>query len=134
MIGALVFLGCPWRGYLRLSGGDWNAIYGLLGLFLGIGIGTFFLTRGFSLGRARVTSAAAGWIMPVFVVALLAALIAAPLFGRDTGRESRRPDLLLRRGAWFATRAAFAGVGRGTADRLPRPAFALLHGGPRSVT
>lgn len=26
MIGALVFLGCPWRAYLRLAGGDWNAI------------------------------------------------------------------------------------------------------------
>lgn len=83
MIGALVFLGCPWRGYLRLSGGDWNAIYGLLGLFLGIGIGTFFLTRGFSLGRSHPTSSAAGWIMPVFMIVLLAALIIAPQFGRD---------------------------------------------------
>ena len=26
MIGALVFLGCPWRAALRLAGGDWNAI------------------------------------------------------------------------------------------------------------
>ena len=26
MIGALVFLGCPWRALLRLSGGDGNAI------------------------------------------------------------------------------------------------------------
>ncbi|MCJ7604766.1 MAG: YeeE/YedE family protein, partial [Dehalococcoidales bacterium] len=25
MFGALVFLGCPWRAYLRLAGGDWNA-------------------------------------------------------------------------------------------------------------
>ena len=24
--GALVFLGCPWRAYLRLAGGDWNAM------------------------------------------------------------------------------------------------------------
>jgi hypothetical protein len=28
VIGALVFLGCPWRAYLRLGGGDWNAIFG----------------------------------------------------------------------------------------------------------
>ena len=27
MLGALVFLGCPWRAYLRVSGGDWNALY-----------------------------------------------------------------------------------------------------------
>jgi YedE family putative selenium metabolism protein len=34
MIGALVFLGCPWRAVLRLAGGDGNAILGLLGLDL----------------------------------------------------------------------------------------------------
>src|SRR4030042_5037665 len=32
MIGALVFLGCPWRAILRLAGGGGNAILGLLGL------------------------------------------------------------------------------------------------------
>ncbi len=32
MIGALVFLGCPWRALLRLAGGDGNAILGLLGI------------------------------------------------------------------------------------------------------
>jgi hypothetical protein len=32
MIGALVFLGCPWRAMLRLAGGDGNAIFGVLGL------------------------------------------------------------------------------------------------------
>ncbi|MEA2038782.1 MAG: YedE family putative selenium transporter, partial [Thermodesulfobacteriota bacterium] len=32
MIGALVFLGCPWRALLRLAGGDGNAILGLAGL------------------------------------------------------------------------------------------------------
>ena len=39
-IGALVFLGCPWRALLRLAGGDANAIIGLLGLIAGLGIGT----------------------------------------------------------------------------------------------
>ena len=43
MIGALVFLGCPWRAMLRLAGGDGNAIFGLLGLVGGIWIGTLFL-------------------------------------------------------------------------------------------
>src|SRR4030043_1291921 len=42
MIGALVFLGCPWRGVVRLAGGDWNAIFGLLGLIGGIWVGTLF--------------------------------------------------------------------------------------------
>ncbi|MBN1373214.1 MAG: YedE-related selenium metabolism membrane protein [Anaerolineaceae bacterium] len=83
MIGALVFLGCPWRAYLRLSGGDWNAIPGIVGLFAGIGLGIIFLKRGFSLGRSRPTAQPAGWVMPVFVVVLLVLLLAAPLFGRD---------------------------------------------------
>src|SRR4030065_2400148 len=51
--GALVFLGCPWRAYLRLSGGDWTAIFGILGLVAGIGLGIGFLKMGFSLGRNR---------------------------------------------------------------------------------
>ncbi len=83
MIGALVFLGCPWRAYLRLSGGDWNAIPGILGLFAGIGLGIVFLKRGFSLGRSRPTSPVAAWVMPIFVIILLALLLIAPLFGRD---------------------------------------------------
>ncbi len=53
MIGALVFLGCPWRTILRLAGGDANAIFGFLGLICGISIGIFFMKQGFSLGRAQ---------------------------------------------------------------------------------
>lgn len=52
MIGALVFLGCPLRGILRLAGGDLNGITGLAGFAAGIVAGLFFLKRGFSLGRA----------------------------------------------------------------------------------
>ena len=83
MVGALVFLGCPWRAYLRLAGGDLNALFGILGLIIGIGIGVVFLRRGFSLGRARPASAAVGWIMPIAMIALLVLLLVAPLFGRD---------------------------------------------------
>ena len=39
MIGALVFLGCPLRMVLRLAGGDWNAILGIVGFGLGVLIG-----------------------------------------------------------------------------------------------
>jgi len=42
MMGALVFLGCPWRTLLRLAGGDGNAILGLAGLIAGIFIGVGF--------------------------------------------------------------------------------------------
>lgn len=90
-IGALVFLGCPWRGFLRLGGGDWNAIWGILGLTAGIGLGTVFLRRGYSLGRSRPAPVATGWLMPVLMAALLMLLILAPLFGRDAGGNPAGP-------------------------------------------
>jgi len=83
MIGALVFLGCPWRAYLRLTGGDWNAIFGILGLFAGIGLGILFLRQGFSLGRNRPAPAALGWVMPILMLGLLLLVVFAPQFGRD---------------------------------------------------
>jgi YedE family putative selenium metabolism protein len=83
VFGALVFLGCPWRAYLRLAGGDWNAIFGILGLVVGIVMGIIFLRRGFSLGRNRPAPKAVGWVMPVIMVVLLIILIVEPQFGRD---------------------------------------------------
>ena len=78
MIGALVFLGCPWRAALRLAGGDGNAILGLLGLVFGIWVGTLFLRKGYNLGRTQATHAAAGWMMPLIMLGFLALLIAFP--------------------------------------------------------
>lgn len=83
VFGALVFLGCPWRAYLRLAGGDWNAIFGIIGLIAGIGLGIVFLRMGFSLGRSRPAPKAVGWVMPVIMVVLLVLLIVEPQFGRD---------------------------------------------------
>ena len=83
VFGALVFLGCPWRAYLRLAGGDWNAIFGILGLVVGIGIGIIFLRMGFSLGRSHPTPKALGWVMPSIMATLLILLLVAPEFGRD---------------------------------------------------
>jgi len=78
MIGALVFLGCPWRAALRLAGGDGNAILGLLGLIFGIWIGTLFLKKGYTLGRTQQTHSAAGWMLPLFMVGLLLLLLVFP--------------------------------------------------------
>ena len=36
MLGALIFLGCPWRAYLRLGGGDLTSLAGIIGLFAGV--------------------------------------------------------------------------------------------------
>jgi YedE family putative selenium metabolism protein len=80
MIGALVFLGCPWRALFRLAGGDLNAILGLLGLAVGVAIGVLFLKNGYNLGRSGPTYAAVGWIMPVVVAGLLLLAIFSPSF------------------------------------------------------
>ncbi len=91
MIGALVFLGCPWRAWLRLGGGDWNAIAGLVGLAAGVAVGIVFLRQGFSLGRTRPAPTAAGWVMPVLMIGMLLLLMLAPQFGRDADGKLTGP-------------------------------------------
>ncbi len=78
MIGALVFLGCPWRALLRLAGGDGNAIFGLLGLTGGIWIGTLFFKSGYNLGRSQATYPSVGWLLPLMMLGLLALRLLFP--------------------------------------------------------
>jgi uncharacterized protein len=78
MVGALVFLGCPWRALLRLAGGDGNAIFGLLGLIGGIWIGTRFLKSGYNLGCTEKTYTSAGWMLPLIMVGFLVILFIFP--------------------------------------------------------
>jgi len=80
MIGALAFLGCPWRATLRLAGGDLNALLGIAGLVVGIGIGTAFLKSGYTLGRATKTHTTVGWIMPAIMAGLLVLAVLQPVF------------------------------------------------------
>jgi len=78
MIGALVFLGCPWRAMLRLAGGDGNAIFGLLGLIGGIWIGTLFLKGGYNLGRSHSTHTSVGWLFPLTMLGFLVLMFIFP--------------------------------------------------------
>lgn len=75
MIGALVFLGCPWRAFIRLAGGDLNAITGIVGLIVGIGIGSYFIKKGYSLARNYPQSKTVGLLLPSLMVGLLLLLI-----------------------------------------------------------
>lgn len=102
MIGALVFLGCPWRALLRLSGGDWNAVTGLLGLTAGIGIGVIFLKNGYNLGRTYKLKKSAGWVFPAFMAVLVLMLAfgfrvseTGPLFFSDKGPGSQHAPLII---------------------------------------
>ena len=101
-IGALVFLGCPWRALLRLAGGDANAIAGIAGLVAGIWIGILFLKAGFNLGRSQSTYTSAGLIMPVVMLGLLILAIVQPqlatgpaLFSSKEGPGSMHAPLFL---------------------------------------
>lgn len=88
MVGALVFLGCPWRAFLRLAGGDLNALLGIAGLAVGVGIGAQFLKRGYSLGRARVVEGPPlnGFMLPVFLATLLLlSVVGFSKLGPDVG-------------------------------------------------
>jgi YedE family putative selenium metabolism protein len=129
VIGALVFLGCPWRAYLRLSGGDWNAIPGILGLLAGIAVGVLFLRMGFSLSRNRPAPKGMGWVLPIFMIILLLLLVFKVQFGRDasgnptgpiffseTGPGSKHAPLLISLGVgliigFLAQRSRFCTVG-----------------------
>ena len=80
MIGCLMFLGCPFRMIVRLAGGDLNAIFGLVGLFVGVLCGIFFLNRGYSLGRTHALNNIEGSAFAVVQVVLLVLVVAAPAF------------------------------------------------------
>lgn len=125
MVGTLIFLGCPWRAYLRLAGGDWNALAGIAGLVTGVCAGIFFLYRGFSLGAARPCPRWAGAAMPLLALAILALLFFRPLFGAEgtvpiffsaSGPGSQHAPVLVSLGAgllvgWLAQRSRFCTVG-----------------------
>jgi len=109
MIGALAFLGCPWRALLRLAGGDLNAVLGLIGLAVGVSIGVWFLRRGYSLGRSYRAPAAAGWIAPALMIGLLLLLLfqpkfseGGPIFFSESGPGSMHAPWLISLGAGLA--------------------------------
>lgn len=139
MIGALVFLGCPWRAMLRLAGGDWNAIAGLLGLIVGVAAGVQFLKFGFNLGRSYPTRTVAGLAMPFVMVVLLVLSFAYPraadnaaLFASSDGPGARHAPVVFSTVAglvagFLAQRTRFCTVG-GIRDVILMRDFHLLSG------
>ena len=84
MIGALVFLGCPLRMVLRMAGGDLNAYVAFVGFALGAATGSYFLKKGFSLGRAYDTQKVSGYVLPGILALLLVLSVATTLFTAST--------------------------------------------------
>lgn len=97
MVGALVFLGCSIRMILRMSAGDLNAWIGLIGLVAGVGTGTFFLKKGFTLGKAQETRAASGFVVPIVsgVLLILAAVTTIVFALSSEGPGSQHAPFLI---------------------------------------
>ncbi len=134
MIGALVFLGCPLRMFLRLGAGDINAVFGLVGFVVGIGIGIFFLNHNFSLSRAYTQSKEEGALPIVVMLGFLILLIIFPatLAFSEKGPGSMRANVYLALAIGlvvgiFAQRSRLCTVG-GIRDAVMLKDFHLLWG------
>ena len=97
MIGALVFLGCPFRMVLRLAGGDLNSLVALFGFITGIIAGSMLLNRGFTLGRSyKQSKVEGGAIGGMFLVILLVLLFLPSLLKFSTsGPGSLRAPIII---------------------------------------
>ena len=108
---------------IRMSAGDLNAYVALIGFVLGIVAGIIALKKGFSLGRSYETTKAAGAVLPVIVIALLAVLLFVPslLKFSESGPGSLHAPIIL---------ALVAGLIFGALAQKSRMCFA---GGIRDV-
>ena len=134
MIGALMFLGCPLRMFLRLGAGDINAVFGLLGFVLGIVIGVFFLNKNFSLSRAYSQSQQEGSLPILVMIGFFVLLVAFPsvLAFSEKGPGSMHAHILLSLGIGllvgiFAQRSRLCTAG-GIRDAIMLKDFHLLWG------
>lgn len=84
MIGCLIFLGCPWRAFLRLGGGDMSAIAGVVGLVCGVYCGRFCKKRfGYTLADETESNKA----MSAIPIAISLLLLLALVFGLKVGEN-----------------------------------------------
>ena len=128
-IGALVFLGCPFRMLQRLGGGDLNALVGAGGLVAGVGVGLVFERRGYSVGKTSAVPAAVGALGHVFVLTLLVLfLIGGVLLGPGVEREGPPAHA-----AWSLALGlgALAGAGLSLTGFCAIQATRQVFGGPR---
>jgi YedE family putative selenium metabolism protein len=101
MIGSLVFLGCTWRLFLRLAGGDGNALFGLAGLVVGVYVSALFIKRGYDLGPVNKQRFSAGILFPLIIFALLLLMFFFPagksgiIFYSEKGPGAQHAPILL---------------------------------------
>jgi YedE family putative selenium metabolism protein len=86
--GALVFLGCPFRMFQRLGGGDANALVGLAGFLAGVGAAVLFEGRGYSVGRTAAAPPPLGRLAPALALGLVGLFVAGLLKGPGPGSQA----------------------------------------------
>ena len=101
VIGALMFLGCPFRMILRLAGGDLNALLGLAGFVCGILAGVFFLNKGYTLKRSHDLAKPEGGVFVILTLVVFALLLLAPA-SSTSAKRAQAPARCMRRSssAW----------------------------------
>jgi YedE family putative selenium metabolism protein len=92
-IGALVFLGCPFRMFQRIGGGDANALVGAAGLLAGVGLGLALERRGYNVGKTQESPLALGLLghaaaATLFVLFLLGGVLQGPGPGDATSQPA----------------------------------------------
>jgi len=130
-IGALVFLGCPFRMLQRLGGGDLTAWLALPGFLAGVGIGRMFERRGYNIGKTHEVPFTIGLMGPLCVgILLLVFVVGGVLAGPGPG-DSGSPA----HAAWLLT----LGVGGVAGAILSATGFCAISagrqvfGGPRCM-
>jgi YedE family putative selenium metabolism protein len=112
-VGALVFLGCPFRMLQRLGGGDLSALAGLAGFVPGVLVARRFERAGYTVGKTSPAPRAVGLQGPVAFLLLLVAAEAAWLVGpRPTsGGPPLRAPAALALGVGLAAGALLSATG-----------------------
>ena len=89
--GALVFLGCPFRMFQRIGGGDANAMIAALGLIAGVGVGLLFEKRGYSIGKTATAPLVVGLQAPLMAIGIGLLFLNSSLVGPGPGAASGPP-------------------------------------------
>ncbi len=106
IVGCAVFIGCPIKLFLRFTAGDFTALAGVLGLFVGVWCGLKGLAQGVELGR--LSSAAApkgtGLLSPAFFLMLLGFLFITPTFliASEKGSSAQHAPMIISLGVGLA--------------------------------
>jgi YedE family putative selenium metabolism protein len=130
-VGALVFLGCPFRTFQRLGGGDLTAWFALPGLVAGVGLGLLFERRGYSIGKTQPAPAPVALLGPLAILGLFGLFLAGGVLAGPGPGEAGKPA----HAAWVLALVVgtFAGVALSATGFCGVNAMRQIFVGPRRM-